>query len=65
MVKKPLSQEASTKKPLLDHSKPVASWYWPLDTYKYLLTREKMSGGFFFIIHWLLAHEHSSSRAAR
>jgi hypothetical protein len=53
MVKKPLSQEASTKKPLLDHQRSQ----WLLGTG--FLTSVKMSGGFCVIIFWFLGQKAS------
>jgi hypothetical protein len=53
MVKKPLSQEASTKKPLLDHQKSQ----WLLGNG--FLTNVKMSIGFFVILFWLLGQKAS------
>jgi hypothetical protein len=53
MVKKQLSQEASTKKPLLDHSRSQ----WLLGTG--FLTSVKISVGFFVILSWLLGQRAS------
>jgi hypothetical protein len=53
MVKKPLSQEASTKKTLFDHQRSQ----WLLGTG--FLTSVKMSGGFFVILFWLLGQKAS------
>jgi hypothetical protein len=51
MVKKPLSQKASTKKPLLDHPRIQ----WLLGTG--FLTSVILSGGFFVAFFWLLGQK--------
>jgi hypothetical protein len=56
MVKKLLSQEASIKKPLLDHPRSQ----WLLGTG--YLTGVKMSGGFLVFLFWFLGQKISKKQ---